>query len=163
MPYKPMQCEWRRVDRRTKALHMVGRTILNLQPSVSDAEVKALRESIGFTNDHLWSVTSKSQHLDLLATEILQRDRASAVRETDWSTAKGDGCLSGWMAERRSTREIPVPSIEYVERIAEVDRSPLRIVKRYWYTGDRTPERPIPVQRTTKPKRGSLADVWHSL
>lgn len=72
--------EWRNVHRKTKVLHSVGRTVPRLRSSVPAEEADALREEMG--NPGLggfgqrdWGFLSMSQRLDLLATEILRKDR----------------------------------------------------------------------------------------
>jgi hypothetical protein len=141
--YRPMPSEWQRVDASTKALHMVGRTADNLQPDISDEAIEALRVEVGYDNLYVWKACTNSQRLDLLATRILGDDRmvetirgqrrglsAHAFKHVRYPT------LSAHQALTRAKRELPVPNVQAIEDLNRIDRSPIKAVGRYWFTGD---------------------------
>lgn len=106
---------WHRVPKAVKSYHMVGRTLLGRRCFYGGHHVSVLVKSMGFdpTSVPGWRAMGVSQQVDVLATELLRRDRAAraeAVRSTGAVFGYENDYLSQSQWWKRVQREIPVPS-----------------------------------------------------
>lgn len=105
--------DWKFYPSQYKLAHSVGRTVNNLQPPVTQEDVDALVQIYGTTDVSSRSF-SLSVQIDLIATEILRRDRQMNV-DTAHSARKDYYSVHQWLY--RVKREIPFPDIEALEEM----------------------------------------------
>lgn len=80
---RPSPDSWPFAAREYRALLAIGRTVRNLQPQVPEEEIEAIRAHYRLSDRviHGWDLMSRSQQLDILATEILRADKEACQAE----------------------------------------------------------------------------------
>lgn len=112
---------WFRVPGDIRGLHMVGRTNPRLPPLVTSYEIERLAEiwPPKLLRDYPpgWDALSRSQRMDLIATEILRQDREREGHHGAFADRRE--ILMTWQWYWRTSHEIPMTEEQMIAILRE--------------------------------------------